>query len=212
MPTTSANPTASSSRKTLAAARQAAEAVLTDFEGAGSGGGSGTAWHSEQIHEGVAGNLAYDWEIGDRSATEAALAACQPRHAASTSRNNRLIPNAMEPRAALGVYDDFSEEHTLYTTSQNPHLERLVLSAFVQVAPEHKLRVIAPDVGGGFRFEDLRLRGGNRRHLGGAQGPAAGEVDGRPQRVVPGRRTRSRPPHPRQSSAWTQTAASWRCR
>jgi carbon-monoxide dehydrogenase large subunit len=104
---------------------------------------------SEQIHEGVLGNRAYDWEIGERESTEAALAA-----AAHVTRidltNNRLIPNAMEPRAAVGVYDGPADEFTLYTTSQNPHLERLVLSAFVQVAPEHKLRVIAPDVGGGF--------------------------------------------------------------
>ena len=65
-------------------------------------------------------------------------------------RNNRLVPNAIEPRAALGVYDPAEEHYTLYTTSQNPHVARLVLSAFYNVAPEHKLRVIAPDVGGGF--------------------------------------------------------------
>ena len=64
--------------------------------------------------------------------------------------NNRLIPNAMEPRAAIGEYDAGSGIFTLTTTSQNPHVARLVLSAFVQIAPEHKLRVIAPDVGGGF--------------------------------------------------------------
>ncbi|WP_446916151.1 molybdopterin cofactor-binding domain-containing protein, partial [Klebsiella pneumoniae] len=64
--------------------------------------------------------------------------------------NNRLVPNAIEPRAAVGEYDSGSEGYTLYTTSQNPHVARLVLSAFVGIAPEHKLRVIAPDVGGGF--------------------------------------------------------------
>ncbi|MEP1443814.1 MAG: molybdopterin cofactor-binding domain-containing protein, partial [Hyphomicrobiales bacterium] len=64
--------------------------------------------------------------------------------------NNRLVPNAMEPRAANAAYDAAEEHYTLYTTSQNPHVARLVLSAFYQVAPEHKLRVIAPDVGGGF--------------------------------------------------------------
>ena len=64
--------------------------------------------------------------------------------------NNRLIPNAMEPRAAIGSYDTGSEHYTLYTTSQNPHVARLVISAFHGLAPEHKLRVIAPDVGGGF--------------------------------------------------------------
>ena len=64
--------------------------------------------------------------------------------------NNRLVPNAMEPRAAIAEYDAAEEHFTLYTTSQNPHVARLVLSAFYNIAPEHKLRVIAPDVGGGF--------------------------------------------------------------
>ena len=64
--------------------------------------------------------------------------------------NNRLVPNAMEPRAALGVYDSGERAYTLWTTSQNPHVARLVISAFYNVAPENKLRVIAPDVGGGF--------------------------------------------------------------
>jgi carbon-monoxide dehydrogenase large subunit len=64
--------------------------------------------------------------------------------------NNRLVPNPMEPRAAIGEYDAGDEAFTLYTTSQNPHVARLVLSAFIGIAPEHKLRVIAPDVGGGF--------------------------------------------------------------
>ena len=64
--------------------------------------------------------------------------------------NNRLVPNAIEPRAAIGEYDRAADGFTLYTTSQNPHVARLVIAAFVGVAPEHKLRVIAPDVGGGF--------------------------------------------------------------
>src|SRR5215467_8864380 len=62
----------------------------------------------------------------------------------------RLVPNAMEPRSAIADYDSAEEHFTLYTTSQNPHVARLVLSAFYNIAPEHKLRVIAPDVGGGF--------------------------------------------------------------
>ncbi|MEQ8858671.1 MAG: xanthine dehydrogenase family protein molybdopterin-binding subunit [Pseudomonadales bacterium] len=131
------------------AARHAAEAVGTDFTELHAVVDPARAMESEDIHAGVVGNLAYDWVLGEQEATERALAS-----AAHVTRldltNNRLIPNAMEPRAALGVYDKASGEHVLYTTSQNPHLERLVLSAFVQVAPEHKLRVVAPDVGGGF--------------------------------------------------------------
>ncbi len=102
-----------------------------------------------QVHEGAAGNVCYDWEIGDKGAVDAAFA-----KAAKTVKldltNNRLIPNAMEPRAAIGEYDPTTGEHTLYTTSQNPHVIRLLMGAFVLQIPEHKLRVVAPDVGGGF--------------------------------------------------------------
>ena len=56
----------------------------------------------------------------------------------------------MEPRAALAEYDAGSESFTLWNATQNPHVARLVISAFIGMAPEHKLRVIAPDVGGGF--------------------------------------------------------------
>lgn len=135
--------------ETREAARRASELVITEFTERDPVVDPRAAMSSEDIHAGVVGNLAYDWVLGDEQATETALAS-----AAHVTRldltNNRLIPNAMEPRAALGVYDAGSGEHVLYTASQNPHLERLVLSAFVQVAPEHKLRVVAPDVGGGF--------------------------------------------------------------
>ena len=102
-----------------------------------------------QIHPEAEGNLIFDWEIGDAKATDAAIA-----NAAHVTRmrivNNRLVPNAMEPRAALGHYDKAEDHYTCWTTSQNPHVARLVMSAFYNVAPENKLRVIAPDVGGGF--------------------------------------------------------------
>jgi carbon-monoxide dehydrogenase large subunit len=102
-----------------------------------------------QIHPEAEGNLIFDWELGDAKATEAAI-----KSAAHVTRfklyNNRLVPNAMEPRAALGHYDKAEDHFTCWTTSQNPHVARLVMSAFYNVAPENKLRVIAPDVGGGF--------------------------------------------------------------
>ena len=102
-----------------------------------------------QIHDEAPGNECYDWEIGDKAATDEAFA-----KASHVTRleivNNRLVPNPMEPRAALADYDPGTDMLTLYTTSQNPHVARLILSAFVGLAPEHKLRVIAPDVGGGF--------------------------------------------------------------
>jgi carbon-monoxide dehydrogenase large subunit len=102
-----------------------------------------------QIHPEAAGNLIFDWEIGDSTATDAAIAAAA--HVTEIELiNNRLSPNPMEPRATLGIYDSAEDHFTCYTTSQNPHLARLVMSAFYNVAPENKLRVIAPDVGGGF--------------------------------------------------------------
>ena len=93
-----------------------------------------------------------DLRLGDRrrqAADEAAFA--KAAHVTKIDIvNNRLVPNAMEPRAALGHYDKAEDHYTCWTTSQNPHVARLVMSAFYNVAPENKLRVIAPDVGGGF--------------------------------------------------------------
>src|SRR5215813_100739 len=102
-----------------------------------------------QVWEAAKNNVCYDWELGDKAATEAAFA-----KAAQVVKidivNNRLIPNAMEPRAAIREYDRATGDSALYTTSQNPHVIRLLMGAFVLQIPEHKLRVVAPDVGGGF--------------------------------------------------------------
>jgi carbon-monoxide dehydrogenase large subunit len=135
--------------ETAEQAQLAAEVVDADLEELDPVVDPAIATGSDQIHEGVPGNLAYDWELGDAAATGAAID--QAAHVTRMAlTNNRLIPNALEPRAALGCFDAGTGDYTLYTTSQNPHLERLVLSAFVQIAPESKLRVVAPDVGGGF--------------------------------------------------------------
>ena len=94
-------------------------------------------------------NVCFDWELGDAAATDAAFDSAE--HIVTLEVvNNRLVPNAIEPRAAIGVYDTNSDERTLYTTSQNPHVIRLLMGAFVLQIPESKLRVISPDVGGGF--------------------------------------------------------------
>ncbi|WP_346896913.1 xanthine dehydrogenase family protein molybdopterin-binding subunit [uncultured Roseibium sp.] len=132
-------------------ARDAADAVVVDYEElpAVVDTSAALAPGAPQLHPEAPGNLIYDWDIGDEAATNAAFDS-----AAHVTRmditNNRLVPNPMEPRAALADYDTAEEHYTLYTTSQNPHVARLVLSAFYNVAPEHKLRVVAPDVGGGF--------------------------------------------------------------
>src|SRR3954453_9940040 len=94
-------------------------------------------------------NTCFDWHIGDKAATDAAFA--KAAHVTKLDLvNQRLIPNAMEPRAAIGDFDRATGEFTLYTTSQNPHVIRLLMGAFVLQIPEAKLRVVAPDVGGGF--------------------------------------------------------------
>ena len=135
--------------ETLAAARDGAEAVAVDFDELPAVVDLATAASAPQIHDAVPNNECYDWELGDAAAADAAFA-----KAAHVTRldivNSRLIPNAIEPRAAVGEYDAAAGSYTLHTTSQNPHLERLVLAAFVNVAPEARLRVISPDVGGGF--------------------------------------------------------------
>src|ERR1700744_323411 len=136
-------------RKNLA--RDAAEAVVVEYEELPSVPDVMSAIKpgAPQLHPEAPGNIIYDWVLGDEAATNDAFS-----KAANVVKmdlvNNRLVPNAMEPRSAIADYDTAEEHFTLYTTSQNPHVARLVLSAFYNIAPEHKLRVIAPDVGGGF--------------------------------------------------------------
>ena len=101
------------------------------------------------VHDDVPNNTIFDWELGNKDETDAAFE--KAHHITELSyHNQKLIPNAIEPRAALAHYDSNEDKYTLYTTSQNPHLARLVIAAFVLSIPEHKLRVISPDVGGGF--------------------------------------------------------------
>ncbi|MGN6550935.1 MAG: xanthine dehydrogenase family protein molybdopterin-binding subunit [Pararhizobium sp.] len=132
-------------------ARDAADAVVVDYEELPAVADAVKALETgaPQLHPEAKGNLIFDWQLGDAAATDQALA--NSAHVTEMKIvNNRLIPNAMEPRAALGVYDAADDHFTCWTTSQNPHVARLVMSAFYNVAPENKLRVIAPDVGGGF--------------------------------------------------------------
>ncbi len=102
-----------------------------------------------QVHDEAPGNRCYQWQIGDAAGVDEAF-----KHAAHVTtlsyRNNRLVPNAIEPRAANAVYSPADDSYTLYVSNQNPHVERLLMCAFVLGIPEHKMRVVAPDVGGGF--------------------------------------------------------------
>jgi carbon-monoxide dehydrogenase large subunit len=133
-----------------AAAAQGAEAVAVDYEPLPCVVAAEDAQSAKTlVHDEIPRNTIYEWSLGEEKATSEAFAKAAHKVTLDIV-NNRLIPNAMEPRAAIGEYDEGTGAFTLTTTSQNPHVARLVLSAFVQIAPEHKLRVIAPDVGGGF--------------------------------------------------------------
>jgi carbon-monoxide dehydrogenase large subunit len=137
--------------ETLAQAKDAAEKVKVDYEvlPAVSDPAKAQAKDAAQIHEVAASNTIYQWHLGDPKAVEAAFKTA--KHVTKIDLvNNRLVPNAIEPRAAIGEYDAGTGNLTLWNTTQNPHVARLVIAAFVGMAPEHKLRVIAPDVGGGF--------------------------------------------------------------
>ncbi|MBQ0961115.1 xanthine dehydrogenase family protein molybdopterin-binding subunit [Ideonella sp. 4Y11] len=101
------------------------------------------------VHDDAPGNLCYHWGIGDKDGVEAAFKGAA--HITTLKfRNNRLAPNAMEPRCANASYSRADDNYTLYVANQNPHVERLLMCAFVLGIPEHKMRVVAPDVGGGF--------------------------------------------------------------
>ena len=114
--------------ETLAQAKDAGEKVKVDYEvlPAVADPGKAQAAGAPQIHEVAPNNMIYDWQLGDKAATEAAFAAAA--HVTKIDLvNNRLVPNPMEPRAAVGEYDSGTDTLTLYTTSQNPHVARVVL-------------------------------------------------------------------------------------
>ncbi|MGV0758173.1 xanthine dehydrogenase family protein molybdopterin-binding subunit [Tistrella mobilis] len=94
-------------------------------------------------------NRCFDWDLGDEAAVDAALAA-SPRVVTLDLIQNRVNASPMETRGTLGVYDRGHGDYTLWTSSQNPHSIRVTLSAATLKVPEEKLRVISPDVGGGF--------------------------------------------------------------
>ncbi|MCB0564235.1 MAG: xanthine dehydrogenase family protein molybdopterin-binding subunit [Phaeodactylibacter sp.] len=102
------------------------------------------------VHDDAPNNMCFDWELGNPKA-EVDEAMSKAHHITTLEFvNQRVIPNAIEPRSAIGHFEESSDKYTLYTTSQNPHLTRLLMCAFVLGIPEHKVRVVAPDVGGGF--------------------------------------------------------------
>ena len=131
-------------------ARDAVEKIEVDYGVLPAVVDTGTAAKATTlVHDDAPNNTCYVWALGDKAATEAAFATAA--HVTKLDfANNRLIPNAIETRACVASYARHDDSYTLYTTSQNPHVERLLMTAFVLGLPEHKVRVVAPDVGGGF--------------------------------------------------------------
>ena len=138
--------------ESLEAAKDAAEAIELEIDALPAVVDMEKALSSDTlVHDDVPGNLCFDWEFVAENKDAVDKAIAEAHHVTKLELvNNRLVANPMEPRAAIGEYDRARDEHTLYTTSQNPHVIRLLMGAFVLSIPEHKLRVVAPDVGGGF--------------------------------------------------------------
>src|SRR5262245_18680239 len=137
--------------QTLNQAKDAAELIEVDYEVLPAVVKAADARKSGApvVHDIAPDNTCYVWALGDKAAVDKAFQSAQ--HITTLEFiNNRLIPNAIEPRAAVASYSRGDDAYTLYVTTQNPHVERLLMTAFVLGLPEHKVRVIAPDVGGGF--------------------------------------------------------------
>ena len=135
--------------ETLAQARDAAELVKVDYEELPAVVDGRKASSSAALHDIAPDNTCYVWALGDKSKVDEAFA--KAAHVTKLDFvNNRLVPNAIEPRSANATYSRAGDEYTLYVASQNPHVERLLMTAFVLGLPESKVRVVAPDVGGGF--------------------------------------------------------------
>ncbi|MCB1310535.1 MAG: xanthine dehydrogenase family protein molybdopterin-binding subunit [Sedimentitalea sp.] len=138
---------------TLEQARDAAEAIVLDIEElpAVVDMKAALAEGATKVHDDLKSNLCYDWGFVEENREAVDKAIKEAAHVTTLELvNQRLVANPMEPRVAVGEYNRGTGDHTLYTTSQNPHVIRLLMGAFVLGIPEHKLRVVAPDVGGGF--------------------------------------------------------------
>ena len=145
------NPVAIVIADSPARARDAADAIDVDYDVLDgiADATAALAAGAPVVHSNAPGNVAFNWAIGDADATAAAFATATT---VVTQRviNQRLIANAIEPRACNATFSRGTDELTLYVTSQNPHVHRLLIGAFILGIPEHKFRVISTDVGGGF--------------------------------------------------------------
>ncbi|KAA0920820.1 xanthine dehydrogenase family protein molybdopterin-binding subunit [Aquicoccus porphyridii] len=147
------DPIAAVVAETAEQARDAAEAIEVDIEDLPAVVDMKAALKDDatKVHDDLSSNLCYDWGFVEENREAVDKAINEAAHVTTLElKNQRLVANPMEPRVAVGDFNRATGEHTLYTTSQNPHVIRLLMGAFVLGIPEHKLRVVAPDVGGGF--------------------------------------------------------------
>jgi aerobic carbon-monoxide dehydrogenase large subunit len=163
-------------------AMDAVDAIVVDFEPlpVAASTDAALAPDAPQLHENVPGNLCFDWQAGDKDAVERALS--QSAHRLElTVQNNRIFHLPMEPRAVAAQYDAADERYTLWTSSQIPHLIRNFLAEHSLKVPATQIRVIAPDVGGGFGQKSIhypKSLPSSGRH-GGLGGRCAGSQRGR---------------------------------
>lgn len=130
-------------------AKRAAALIQVQFEPLAHNVRTAAAGEADPIFQDAQENVCFDWLFGDEQGADRALETAA--HVTTVSlTNNRVIPNALEPRAAIADFNQFAETATLYTTSQNPHMARKVIAETLGVISEHNLRVISPDLGGGF--------------------------------------------------------------
>ena len=188
--------------ETAAQAKDAAELVDVDYEVLPAVVNCVDALKpgAPQIHAEAPGNKCYTWALGDKAATDAAFA--KAAHVTKLDIvNNRLIPNAIEPRAAVAAYSRADDLYTLYVSNQNPHVERLLMTAFVLGLPGDEGARDRARRRRRLRLEDLPVRRGNGDGVGVEARQPADQVGRRPQRGVPHRRARARPRHARRTGA-----------
>ncbi len=132
-------------------ARDAAEAILVDYEDlpAVTGSENAAAKDAPQIWAHIPGNRAFDWEAGDHAKAEALFK--QAAHVTKLKMvNNRVVVASMETRCAVAQFDKADERFTLYTPSQGTHSLKSTYAKMIFKVPEEKFRVVTGDVGGGF--------------------------------------------------------------
>ncbi|MGQ0664408.1 MAG: xanthine dehydrogenase family protein molybdopterin-binding subunit [Pseudomonadota bacterium] len=137
--------------ETLSQAKDAAELIAVGYDPlpAVAETGAALAPGAPQIWDVAKNNVAFDWTIGDEAKTRAAFAGAH-KVVALDLVNNRLVPNSMEPRNAIGEYSPAEGRFTLHTSSQGSHTIRAALADNIFKLPLHRIRVVTPDVGGAF--------------------------------------------------------------